>query len=116
MTKRVIKTAVGTYVGKRGGEPFVGAYGWKGDEVDVHEDFLEEFDAVNLETGDGKIPVEERVGVEVVSPSTAADKSEDEEAPEDKTVVELKADLDAAGVDYPSNARKDELVELVKKL
>jgi hypothetical protein len=71
MTKRTIETTIGTYVGKRGGEPFFGAYGRQGDEVDVHEDYVDEFDAVNVKNGDGE-PVEyERVGVDVVSPDTA---------------------------------------------
>jgi hypothetical protein len=68
MTNRVIKTGVGSYVDKRG----VPTYGFQGQEVDVHDDFLAEFDAVNVENGDGK-PVEyERVGVSVISPETVA--------------------------------------------
>jgi hypothetical protein len=78
MTKRVIKTGVGSYVDKRG----VPTYGFQGQEVDVHDDFLEEFDAVNVENGDGK-PVEyERVGVSVISPETVAESTTEDDAKE----------------------------------
>jgi hypothetical protein len=71
MSKRTIKTTLGSYVDKRGNP----TYGWQGDEVDVHEDYLEEFDAMNVDNGSGE-PVEyERVGVEVVSPGTSDKKS-----------------------------------------
>ena len=82
MTKRVIKTGVGTYVDKRG----FPTWGYRGDEVDVNDEYLDEFDEINVEVGDGK-PVEyERVGVEVISPSTAADQPDesDEDDEEEK--------------------------------
>lgn len=84
MTKRTILTGLGTYVDKRGNP---GAWGFKGDEVDVHEDFLEEFDEHNVENGDGEEVTYERVGVNMYSPAAAAaqgggdeDDDEDEES------------------------------------
>lgn len=66
MSKRTIKTGVGSYVDKRG----VPTYGFQGDEVDVHEDHLEDFDKYNVDNGSGEPVVYERVGVEVISPDT----------------------------------------------
>ena len=64
MAKRTIKTALGSYVDKRG----IPTYGWQGDEVEVHDDFVDEFDAGNVENGDGKPYEAERVGVDVIAP------------------------------------------------
>lgn len=96
MTKRTIKTTLGTYVGKRGSEPFFGAYGWKGDEVDVHEDFLEEFDTMNVETP-GEPYEAERVGVAVISPETvAAQEKADKDQAAAEEAAQKKADEDQA--------------------
>jgi hypothetical protein len=83
---RTILTGVGTYVGERGGEPVFGQWGWRGDEVEVHEDYVDEFDAHNVETGDGKEVTYERVGVNLFGPVDAAKanagKPDEEEAEE----------------------------------
>ena len=82
--KRTILTGVGTYVDKRGNP---GAWGFKGDEVEVHEDFLEEFDAINVENGSGEEIEYERVGVNMISPVAAAKAAKaapEEEDEEDK--------------------------------
>jgi hypothetical protein len=76
MTKRTILTGLGTYVDKRGNP---GAWAWKGQEVDVHDDYLEEFDAMNVENGDGQEVVYERVGVNMISPAAAAQAAPSEE-------------------------------------
>jgi HeH/LEM domain len=73
-----------------------------------------------LDRGDGAPPCE---GVEVSStgsmPDKAADDDEDQEEETDDeegweayTVAELKDTLDRWGVEYPSNARKADLIEL----
>src|SRR5436190_20290277 len=49
MTKRVIKTALGNYRDAKSGD--VGAFGFRGQEVDVHADDLERFDALNVQPG-----------------------------------------------------------------
>src|SRR5512139_4231267 len=49
MTKRVIKTGIGTYQDAKSGN--VGAFGFQGQEVDVHDDDLERFDALNVQPG-----------------------------------------------------------------
>ena len=84
MSKRTILTSIGTYVGKRGDEPLFGAFGYKGDEVDVHDDFLEEFDRVNVENGTGEEITYERVGVSMISPLAAAQAPQDEEEDEEE--------------------------------
>jgi len=95
MTKRTILTGVGSYVGKRGDEPVPGAWGFKGDEVDVHEDYLEEFDAINVENGSGEEVTYERVGVNLFSPVAAAqaapEEEEEEEPPAPKKAAAKKA-------------------------
>lgn len=48
MAKRVIKTALATYVNAKG---VPGAFGYQGDEVDVHADDLERFDELNHQPG-----------------------------------------------------------------
>lgn len=50
MAKRVIKTALGTYRDAKTGD--VGAFGFRGQEVDVHADDLERFDALNRQPGE----------------------------------------------------------------
>jgi hypothetical protein len=49
MTKRVIKTALGTYRDAKTGD--AGAFGFRGQEVDVHADDLERFDSLNFQPG-----------------------------------------------------------------
>lgn len=49
MAKRVIKTALATYRDAKTGN--VGAFGFRGQEVDVHDDDLERFDALNRQPG-----------------------------------------------------------------
>ena len=68
MSARTILTSIGTYVGKRGEEPLFGAFGYRGEEVDVHEDYVDEFDRVNVENGTGEEVTYERVGVEHAQP------------------------------------------------
>ena len=84
MSKRTILTGIGSYIGIRGGEPYP-TFGYKGQEVDVHEDYLEEFDKHNVANGDGEQVEYERVGVNMVSPVAAAKvakpEEEEEEAP-----------------------------------
>lgn len=48
MTKRVIKTALATYVNAKG-QP--GCFDYQGAEVDVHPDDLERFDSLNVQPG-----------------------------------------------------------------
>lgn len=72
MTKRTIKTALGSYVDKRG----VPTYGLQGAEVDVHPDFLEEFDEHNVANGDGEPHTEPRASVDMLSsPAAGAETS-----------------------------------------
>jgi hypothetical protein len=78
MSKRTILTGVGTYVNQRG----VSDFGFQGDEVDVHEDFLEEFDAINVANGDGEQVTYERVGVSAYGPAAAATQGDDEDEDE----------------------------------
>jgi len=88
MTKRTIVTGVGSYVDKRG----VPTWGYRGQEVDVNDDYLDEFDAMNVEVGDGQ-PVEyERVGVDVVSPKAVE--------------IDRKAEEEAAKADESSTTKK----------
>jgi hypothetical protein len=90
MTKRTILTGVGSYVNKHG----VPSFGFQGEEVDVNDDYLEEFDEVNVENGDGKPVTYERVGAEMISPETAAQApkpEEEEEAPAAKKAPAKKA-------------------------
>jgi hypothetical protein len=49
MAKRTIKTALGTYRDAKTGN--VGAFGFRGQEVDVHDDDLERFDSLNRQPG-----------------------------------------------------------------
>jgi hypothetical protein len=49
MATRTIKTALGTYRDAKSGD--VGAFGFRGQEVDVHDDDLERFDALNRQPG-----------------------------------------------------------------
>jgi hypothetical protein len=49
MTKRVIKTGIGTYQDAKTGRE--GTFGYQGQEVDVHADDLERFDALNVQPG-----------------------------------------------------------------
>jgi hypothetical protein len=87
MSKRTILTGIGTYVGTRGDEPVVGQIGYQGEEVDVHEDYLEEFDRVNVANGTGE-PIEyERIGVNMISPVAAAKAAPKEEDEEDKSTA-----------------------------
>jgi hypothetical protein len=81
MSKRTILTGVGSYVNKHG----VPTFGFKGEEVDVHDDFLEEFDEHNVENGDGKEVTYERVGVNMISPEAAAQAPKPEEEEEEAT-------------------------------
>lgn len=89
MTKRTILTGLGSYVNTRERPD----YGWKGEEVDVHDDYLEEFDAMNVENGTGEEIVYERVGVNMISPVAAAQAapSEEDEAPAPKKAAPKKA-------------------------
>ena len=90
MSKRTILTGVGSYVNQRG----VSDFGFKGEEVDVHEDFLEEFDAMNVENGSGEEVTYERVGVNMFSPVEAAQAGggeEEEEPPAPKKAAAKKA-------------------------
>lgn len=64
MAEREIKTTIGTYVNEWGNSEF----GFKGDKVQVHEDFVDRFDEFNVDSGEEVVP--ERVGVEVISPPT----------------------------------------------
>jgi hypothetical protein len=86
MSKRTILTGIGTYVNKRG----ISDFGFKGDEVDVHDDFLEEFDAINVANGDGEEVVYERIGVNMVSPAAVTSEEEDE-TPAPKKAAAKKA-------------------------
>jgi hypothetical protein len=93
MSKRTILTGIGSYVGTRGGEPYP-TFGYRGEEVDVHEDYLEEFDRINVENGSGEEVTYERVGVNMVSPvaaAAAAKPEEEEEAPAAKKAPAKKA-------------------------
>ena len=91
MSKRTILTGVGSCVDKRG----VPTFGFQGEEVDVNDDFLEEFDAMNVENGDGQQVVYERVGVNMISPMAAAQaappEEEEEEAAPKKVAPAKKA-------------------------
>lgn len=49
MAKRVIKTGIGTYQDAKTGRE--GTFGYQGQEVDVHADDLERFDALNVQPG-----------------------------------------------------------------
>lgn len=49
MAKRVIKTGIGTYQDAKTGRE--GTFGYQGQEVDVHDDDLERFDALNVQPG-----------------------------------------------------------------
>jgi hypothetical protein len=80
MTKRTILTGVGSYVNKHG----VPSFGFQGQEVDVNDDYLEEFDEYNVENGDGQQVTYERVGVEMISPETAAQQSKPEDEEEEE--------------------------------
>jgi hypothetical protein len=50
MAKRVIKTALATYQDAKSGN--VGAFGFRGQEVDVHADDLDRFDELNRQPGE----------------------------------------------------------------
>jgi hypothetical protein len=103
MSKRTIKTGVGSYVDKRG----IPTYGFQGQEVDVHDDFVADFDAVNVDNGDGK-PVEyERVGVSVISPETVAaqQKADEEQADAEEAAQKRAAEDDAKESDKPRRGR-----------
>jgi hypothetical protein len=78
MTKRTILTGIGSYVNTHERPD----WGWKGEEVDVHDDYLEEFDRVNVENGDGQEVTYERVGVNMISPEAAAQAAPPEEEEE----------------------------------
>ena len=91
MTKRTILTGLGSYVNQRG----VPDFALQGAEVDVNDDYLEEFDAMNVENGDGEQVVYERVGVNMISPMAAAQaappEEEEEEAAPKKVAPAKKA-------------------------
>jgi hypothetical protein len=78
MSKRTILTGVGTYINQRG----VSDFGFQGQEVDVNDDYLEEFDEHNVANGDGEQVTYERVGVNMVSPEAAAQAPKPEEEEE----------------------------------
>lgn len=119
MAKRVIKTALGTYRDAKTG--VVGAFGFRGQEVDVHDDDLERFDALNVQPGvdpDEDEPefVDNTVQVgrnTMVSPAAGEDTSgtgsglnddvSDEDVEESGTAEEDAADADS---DAPKPRRR----------
>jgi len=87
MSKRTILTGIGTYINQRG----VSDFGFRGQEVDVNDDFLEEFDEHNVENGDGQEVTYERVGVNLISPEAAAQAPKPEEEEEEATPAKKAA-------------------------
>jgi hypothetical protein len=120
MTKRVIKTALGTYQDAKSG--LIGAFGFRGQEVDVHADDLERFDSLNVQPGvdpddDKPEPVDNTTTVgpnTFVSPAAGEDTSgegsglnddvSDEDVEESGTAEEDAAEADDA--DAPRRPRK----------
>lgn len=52
MPKRTIKTALATY---RSADGTAGAFGFRGEEVDVHADDVKRFDELNVEPSDDEV-------------------------------------------------------------
>lgn len=76
MAKRTIKTALATY---RSADGTPGAFGFRGEEVDVHEDDVKRFDELNVEPSSDEVetakpslgsnlPDYEKAGNEYTSP------------------------------------------------
>ncbi|MET0996421.1 MAG: hypothetical protein ABWY20_21185 [Mycobacterium sp.] len=84
--KRTILTGLGSYVNKRG----VADFGFQGEEVEVHEDYLEEFDEMNVVNGSGEEATYERVGVNMLSPVAAAQAAKPEEEEEEEAPAPAK--------------------------
>jgi hypothetical protein len=117
MAKRTIKTALGTYQDAKSGN--VGAFGFRGQEVDVHADDLERFDALNVQPGvdpddDNPEPVDNTsvVGPNVmVSPAAGEETSgegsglnddvSEEDAEESGTAEEDAAEADSEDAPRP---------------
>ena len=85
------------------------AYGFQGDTVSVHPDYVDTFDELNVDPGPPFDPLKQSVEVMAGAGAKSVD------PPENMTVAELKDELDGAEIEYPSDARKDDLVKLVKK-
>lgn len=69
MPKRTIKTALATYRDKDGN---AGAFGFRGDEVEVHPDDVERFDSLNAQPGGDDEHEPSRSQVSLVSPAAGA--------------------------------------------
>jgi hypothetical protein len=117
MAKRVIKTGIGTYQDAKTGNP--GAFGTRGQEVDVHADDLERFDSLNVQPGvdpddDNPDPVDNTsvVGPNVmVSPAAGAETSGegsglDDDVSDEDVEESGTAEEDASSDDAPRRPRK----------
>ena len=76
----------------------------------------EEVDSNVENTEETEVEVDEDVEVETETEDTTEEVVEDETNYNALTIKELKTMLDEAGVDYPNNALKKELIDLVKKI
>lgn len=94
MAKRTIRAGIVTYRAADGRE---GAYGFLGDEVDVHEDDLERFDRLN--------PAESEVESEDTEESVKIPQGDPTDAWSNK---ELDAYADAHGIDIKAAKNKTE--------
>jgi hypothetical protein len=64
---------------------------------------------------EAEAPAEKGAKSKAAKPKAAEPEPEEEVYLEDLTVPELKEELDARGVEYPANARKAELIELIEQ-
>jgi hypothetical protein len=65
MPEREVKLGLMTYINEAGDK---GCYGFQGDTVDVHEDYVEKFDELNVQPGGDEPYVPQREPVETVAP------------------------------------------------
>lgn len=116
MAKRTIKTGIGTYTDVKGN---TGCFGFRGQEVDVHEDDLERFDSLNENPGGDEPWEQERVMVNMVSPAAGDETSgvdsglnttvevDDEGEPvDDSTAEEDAAEAEKDDSDAPKGAAR----------
>ena len=99
---------------------FQGVVYEKGQNVEVPEDFPGETTtadpAFKVPGGPAKSTNPDDAGKADGATATVTEQEGDQEAPADMTVDELKAELDAANVEYKSSANKSELVAAVEEL
>jgi hypothetical protein len=111
MAKRTVKVGILTYTNAKG---VAGTIGYRGDEVDVHDDDLERVDELNKNPGGDEPWEQERAAVEMVSPAAGPDTSgvdsglntEVETDDDGNPVDDSTAEDDASDEDAPKGAAR----------